>query len=75
MSLCCEYCGGVGKHHPRCPIYTPPKSDRVCCYCGEYLYNGDEFIEDNGECIHVDCIQGIFHLLEFLNIPIQTEGD
>ena len=58
--------------HPRCPNYIPPKVTYYCSSCGEGIYNGEEYIEnDNGEYKHLDCIYGISDLLEWLGSEVK----
>lgn len=68
----CKYCGQY-PHHNRCPLAPEPKFDHYCSYCGEGIYEGEEYIENgNGEFRHYDCFQGICDLLEWLGYKIKT---
>ena len=63
--MACEYCGRLVGHDCRCPNYEIPKSHYYCCYCGEGILNEERYLKnDNGECIHDDCIPttNIFNL-------------
>lgn len=57
----CEICGRLdGKHHSRCPYYSPPSPKIICCYCGEGIYQGEYYLDnESGEYIHKDCICNI----------------
>ena len=71
--MACEYCHGEGWHHTRCPNYKIPKGDYYCSICGEWMYEGDEYIENNdGEYAHWDCIGYDRELLEWLGFEIKT---
>ena len=53
----CEFCGQVGTHDYRCPNYISPKAKHYCCYCGEGIYQGERYLDnENGEYMHEDCI-------------------
>lgn len=72
----CEYCGQYITHHPRCPLYEPPKAMHYCSICGEGILNGEEYIEnDCGEYAHWDCFSGTKDLLEFLGYRIRIMED
>lgn len=61
------------KHDFRCPNYIPSKADHYCSSCGDGIYEGEEYIEnDNGEYRHCGCIDGIGDLLEWLGYDIKT---
>lgn len=75
--MACEYCMKIGgKHDSRCPLYEEPKVDHYCSYCGEGIYEGEEYIENNDrEFIHYDC-PTVRELAEFLGYRVQTmRGD
>lgn len=71
----CEIC----RHNPclpQCPNYEPPKAMYYCDFCGEGIYEGDEYIEnDEGKHMHFECIQGLRHLLEWLNYDVKYMED
>lgn len=57
---------------PRCPNYVPPKAKRYCSVCGEGIYEGEEYIEnDSGDMRHYECFHGIRDLLEWLGYDIK----
>lgn len=57
----------------RCPNYIPPKTAYHCSICGERIYEGEEYIEnDNGDYRHYDCFFGMKDLLEWLGYEIKT---
>ncbi len=59
--------------HSRCPNYILPKVSHYCSICGEGIYDGEEYIENNnGECRHYDCFYGIRELLEWLGYEVKT---
>ena len=72
----CEYCGQYITHHPRCPLYIPSKATHHCSACGERIYDGEEYIEnDKGEFRHYECFYGMKELLEWLGYDIKTMDD
>ena len=72
----CIYCHQYGTHHPRCPLYIPPKASHYCSICNEGIYDGEEYIEnDFGEYTHWDCFNGTKDLLEFLGYRIRIMED
>lgn len=66
----------VCHHSPcdsRCPNYIPPKATHYCSICGEGIYEGEEYIEnDAGDYRHYDCFYGMRDLLEWLGYEIKT---
>lgn len=71
----CDICKMV-RCHPRCPNYTPKKPDHYCSICGEGIYDGEEYIEnDNGEYRHFECFYSMRELLEWLGYEIKTMED
>lgn len=73
--MICEYCKQV-PHHPHCPLAHEPKSNHYCFICGNGIYDGEEYIEnDDGEYIHYDC-PTTGELVGFLGYEIKTmRGD
>ena len=68
-----SYCDNCS---PRCPNYTPKKISHYCSICGEGIFEGDEYIEnDDGEYVHYDCIQGARWLLEWLGYKVKIMED
>ena len=68
----CEICRQI-PCHSRCPNYEPPKASHYCSICGEGIYDGEDYIENqDGEYIHYECVQGIRQLLEWLGNEIKT---
>lgn len=67
----CEIC----LHNPcdsRCPNYVPKKISKYCEYCGQGIYEGEEYIEnDDGEYMHFECIPSLRGLVEFLGYKIK----
>lgn len=71
--MSCEYCNRAIDHHPRCPNYVPPKASHYCSICGEGIYDGEEYIEnDDGDYRHYDCFQGMRDLLDWLGYEVKT---
>ena len=69
----CIYCGQYGTHHPRCPLYEPPKSYHCCSICEEGICDGEEYIEnDDGEYAHWECVDYGKDLVEFLGYKVKT---
>ena len=71
----CEICGHMNCHS-RCPNYIPPKAIHYCSICGEGIYDGEEYIEnDDGEYAHYDCFYGTKDVVEWLgyNVRIMSE--
>lgn len=60
----------------RCPNYVPHKAEHYCLRCGDGIYEGDKYIENNnGDYIHYECVDTIRELLEFLGYDIKTMED
>lgn len=71
--MACEYCFEIDGHHPRCPDYAPPKAAYYCSYCGEGIFEGEEYVKNlDGEYRHFDCMNGTRELLEWLGYEINT---
>lgn len=74
--MACEYCLQIIGHDCRCPNYEPPKANHYCSACGEGIYGGEEYIEnDKGELRHYECFYGMKELLEWLGYEIKTMED
>lgn len=72
----CDICRKIIGHDLRCPNYIPPKATRYCSSCGEGIYSGEEYIEnDNGEYRHYDCIYGLKDLLSWIGYDVKTMED
>lgn len=68
----CELCLKYPCKDPRCPNYTPKKSNIHCSYCGERIAYGEEYIENyEGKCRHEDCFEGRSDLLNWLGYEIK----
>lgn len=71
--LQCDICGRINGHDSRCPDYVPRKSMHYCSSCGEGIYDGEEYIENqDGENRHYECFHGVRDLLEWLGYEIKT---
>lgn len=69
----CEICGESGKHNYKCPNFTQLKPLYYCSICGEGIFDGEEYIEnDNGEYRHYECFYGLRELLGWLGYEIKT---
>lgn len=72
----CEICGRSVGHDCRCPYYIPPKASHYCSFCGDGIYDGEEYIENlDGEYRHYECFHGMRDLLEWLGYEIKTMED
>lgn len=57
----------------KCPNYSPIHTGMCCSECGQEIFQGDEYIEnDNGDYMHFDCVCGICDLLKWLGYEIKT---
>lgn len=69
--MACEYCHRDYGHHPHCPLAPEPKSYGRCEVCGEGIYEGDEYIEnDCRNYVHFDC-PSVRELAMFLGYEIK----
>lgn len=55
----CEICN-QNPCHPRCPNAPEPKVVKICFLCGEFIQEGDEYFEIEGESYCCDCITKTF---------------
>lgn len=70
--MACEYCHQYSIHHPRCPLYEPPKASHNCSICHEGIFNGEKYIEnDDNEYAHYECISYGKDMAEFLGYEIK----
>lgn len=71
--MMCDIC----KKYPcdcHCPNYKEPKSMHYCSICREGIKNGEEYIENyHNQYVHLECIQGVRWLLNWLDYEIQEE--
>lgn len=57
---------------PGCPNYEEPTFLKRCDICKEGIFNGEEYIEnDDGDCRHYDCFQGVKDMLQWLGYEIK----
>lgn len=71
----CQYCLQT-KCPPGCPNYVPPKPSGYCDVCGEGIYKGDKYLEnDDGKISHYDCFDNMDDLLEWLGYDVKTMED
>ena len=74
--MACEYCYRDVIHHPRCPLYEEPEPSHYCSICGEGIYNGEEYIEnDSGEYAHWECVDYGRDLAKWLGYEIKEMED
>lgn len=68
----CDICGQVIGHNYRCPNYIPRKPSHYCSSCGEGIYEGEEYIQNqDGDFRHYECFYGMKDLLEWLGYEIK----
>lgn len=61
---------------PLCPNYEPKKVRIYCSFCGEGIYEGEDYIENqDGEYRHYDCFLGMKDLSDWLGYEIKTMED
>lgn len=58
-----------------CPDYIPENASHYCSICGNGIYNGEEFIRNDDDYVHWECITGKKDLAEWLNYEIGIMGD
>lgn len=59
--------------HPRCPNYHLPKTKHYCSFCGEGIFDGEEYIvNQDGEYRHYDCFYNTKDMLEWLGYEVKT---
>ena len=59
----CEICQHEN-HIVGCPCYEG-KHLSHCDVCGEFIYEGEKYLENNGgDLVHLECIQGIKWLID-----------
>lgn len=69
----CEICQHEN-HIVGCPYYEGKHLLR-CDVCGEFIYEGEEYLENNGsDLVHLECIQGIKWLIDWLGYEIKEFG-
>ena len=68
----CEIC----RQEPcdsRCPNYTLQNVKYYCDSCGQGIYDGENYLEnENGDKRHFDCFYGMRDLLEWLGYKIKV---
>lgn len=72
----CEICGELGgEHATRCPKYKENENQNKCVVCGEYINDGDDYIQnDYGEYIHYGCERSMRWLLDWLGYGVKRNG-
>lgn len=69
----CEYCRQF-PHDSRCLLAPKPKFSHHCSICGEGIYDGEEYVEnDYGEFVHYDYLT-IREMVEFLGYEVGIMG-
>lgn len=72
----CDLCGRTNGHLKGCPNYIPPKAKINCSVCGDGIYEGEDYIENEvGDCRHFECFHGLKDLLEWLGYEVKTMED
>ena len=67
----CDICGNL-PCVSRCPNHIIPKTSHYCPVCGEGIFNGEEYIEnDCGEYAHWECVDYGRDLVKFLGYEIK----
>lgn len=57
----CSICGRYdGMHDYRCPYYSPLRPKYLCCYCGEGIYQGERYLDNETENI---CMRTVLDVL------------
>lgn len=61
------------------PLYEPDKSDYTCCWCGDPIYIGDKYIENQygNKFAHLECFYATPEEIEWLGglIKIAKRND
>ncbi len=71
--MACEECHWLIGHDYRCPNYVRPESKYICSYCEEGILPEEEYIEnEHGNYVHLDCINGVMDIINFLGAQIKT---
>lgn len=71
--IVCKYCNRIIGHDFRCPNYIPEKATHYCSFCGNGIYEGEEYIENtDGDFRHYECFYDTKDLLEWLGYEIKT---
>lgn len=66
----CEICQHEN-HIVGCPYYEG-KHLSHCDVCGEFIYEGEKYLENNGgDLVHLECIQSIKWLIDWLGYEIK----
>lgn len=69
----CEICQHEN-HIFGCPYYKG-KHLSCCDVCGEFIYEGEKYLENNGgDLVHLECIQDIKWLIDWLGYEIKEFG-
>lgn len=73
--MACEYCGRDSGHAERCPLHRDRKSNYICCYCKDSIFNGEEFLRNSeGLYIHRDCIPNIDYVIDWFGYEVNEMG-
>lgn len=74
--MACEYCRRTNGHPSSCPNYVPNQSNYICNKCGENILIGEKYIEnDNNQYAHLECVDDIEVLVDFLGYEIKEMED
>lgn len=67
----CEICK-QSTCRSQCPNYKSPKTTYYCSSCGDGIFAGEKYMENQyGEYRHYECFQGMNELLEWLGYEIK----
>ena len=71
--MACEFCRQISGHDTKCSNYEFPSSSIKCSVCGEYIYDGEEYVEnENGEYRHCDCYSSIKEFVRWLGYEVKV---
>lgn len=70
----CDICKMYPCHY-RCPNYKPSQAVHYCTFCGDGIYNGEEYcVNIDDEYAHYDCLCNLStrNLLDWLGDKIMS---
>ena len=78
--MVCQFCGRMGYHDKRCPLYSPrhlKTGHIICSICEDEIECGEKYIEnDSGDIAHLDCLFYGDEMAEFLGYhPVEMEEE
>ena len=62
---------------PGCPNYEDTGKHRFyCSICCEPIFVGEKYVEnEDGDCVHLDCLYSVDDVLEWVKIEVKTENE